>query len=97
MKTNLKIGSLHVNFQNASGQEHRLAPVAGRAARIFSARLGQSMEKLSLYGRHSSVASLTADPIDFDLRGLSDDEAAHRVASAWLDAVVSEFRRARRE
>ncbi len=84
----LAIGALHMNVQNAAGSEHRLTPIAHRAATIFAAHLHQRAKGSGSAALSTAVIdSVTAAPIHCDLRAMSNEQAANAIASTWLNAV----------
>ena len=89
----VQIGSLSVAIQNASGHEHRVGPIAGRAASIFSARLDRQLQKNGATTRLNSIAVIGATtPRQFNLRLMSDEQAANQIASAWFEAVILQLK-----
>jgi hypothetical protein len=88
----LNIGALNLTIQNAMGHEHRIQPIAQRAASVFAARLGQRSTYSAVSHLGARIDSLTAVPVDFNLRSMSNDQAANAIASAWLDAVAQRLR-----
>ncbi|HEV2962504.1 MAG TPA: hypothetical protein VG649_11805 [Candidatus Angelobacter sp.] len=77
----IKIDSLRINMENAAGYEHRIRPIATRAAAILADRLGD-------YGGAREVDSLQASPVNVNLGTASDEEAARKIADAWLEALA---------
>ena len=91
----IQIGSLKVAIQNASGHEHRFVAIAGRAASIFSARLGRQFSQ-GATSRPRSIATIApASPLQFDLRRMSDEQAANEIASAWFEAAILQLKSGR--
>jgi hypothetical protein len=88
----LNIGALNLTIQNAMGHEHRIDPIAQRAASVFAARLEQRTAGIATSHLGAHIDSLTAAPVDFNLRSMSNDQAANVIASAWLDAVAQRLR-----
>lgn len=88
----LNIGALNLTIQNAMGHEHRIDPIAQRAASVFAARLEQRTAGIAVSRLGTHIDSLTAAPVDFNLRTMSNDQAANVIASAWLDAVAQRLR-----
>jgi hypothetical protein len=90
--TRVQIGSLKLDLANASGNEHRIGPIANRAAEIFAGRL---QERLRNTARHSApvrIESLTAAPLDLQMGTMSDERVASTIASAWLESVALKLR-----
>jgi hypothetical protein len=88
----LNIGALNLTVQNAMGHEHRIEPIAQRAASVLATRLGQLATDNAVSLRDTRIDSLTAAPVNFNLRSMSNDQAANVIASAWLDAVAQRLR-----
>lgn len=88
----LNIGALNLTVQNAMGHEHRIEPIAQRAASVLAIRLGQLAMNNAVSQRATRIDSLTATPVDFNLRSMSNDQAANVIASAWLDAVAQRLK-----
>jgi hypothetical protein len=85
----VNIGALTMTVQNAIGHEHRLSPIAQHAASIFAAKLQQRAAQSGARSlTNPSIDSLNASPLNFDLQRMSNDQAAHAIASAWLNAVA---------
>jgi hypothetical protein len=74
------------------GHEHRIEPIAQRAASVLAARLGQLAADNAISHLGTRSDSLTSAPVDINLRGMSNDQAANAIASAWLDAVAQRLR-----
>jgi len=86
-KRGIEIGSLHLSIQNAHGHEHRIGPIAGRAASIFASRLESYLAKSgATQSKSIDAVSLTA-PVPMNLHLMGDEHAAQEVASAWFEAV----------
>ena len=84
----MKIGQLHLEFQGAEGHEHRIRPIAARAAAIFAARLDEFVTGAPHAGGSRKLGTVKAAPVSVDLRAMTDEDAAGRIASAWLEAVA---------
>ncbi len=82
----VEIETLNVAIWNASGHEHRVGGIAGRAASIFSVRLSRQLEGGTAQPKSIDDVGAAA-PLQFDLRSISDEQAANEIASAWLEAV----------
>jgi hypothetical protein len=85
---NVEIGRLSLTIENASGHEHRIRPIASRAASIFAARLDERLGKPEHQPRSAHIGSLTASPLHFDLRVMSNEQAASAISSAWLETLA---------
>ena len=85
----IHIGSLNVAIKNGSGHEHRVGAIAGRAASIFSTRLDKQFPNELGTMRPQSIAIIAPpSPLQFDLRSMSDEQAANEIASAWFEAAI---------
>jgi hypothetical protein len=84
----LNIDSLSLRIANAAGHEHRIRPIVARAAAIFAERTGAYCQEHGDIYRSKSVGSLSAAPINLDLRTITDEHAARDIARAWLHALT---------
>ncbi len=84
----LQIDRLQLNITNAAGHEHRLQPIARRAAALLAAGLDE--RRWSGSGR--SIDHLNAPAVSLDLNRMSDAEAAQAIADAWLEALALKLR-----
>jgi len=88
----LNIGSLGLTINNAEGHEHRIRPIASRAAAILAERLeGFYVEAPGLSGSRN-VTGVSASPVGVDLATMTDEDAAGSIARAWLEAVMVKLR-----
>ena len=88
-RTAINIERLSANIQNAAGHEHRLAPIAQRAASIFAARLQERVMGAGERAfRFSRIEFLAATPVDCNLHVMSNEQAANAIALAWFDALT---------
>ena len=82
-----RIDLLQLNIEDAVGHEHRIQPIAKRAAEILAATLEH---------RHADQASasplnlnaVTAPALNLDLGHTGDEAAAQQIAGAWFDALA---------
>jgi hypothetical protein len=81
----LRIESLRIHMENAAGHEHRIHRIASRAAVIFGERLG---ERVKDSAGAAEVDGLNAQPVNMNLNGTSDEQAASAIAESWLDALA---------
>ena len=88
----LSITSLALTINNAEGHEHRIRPIAARAAVIFAERLEGFYAEAPESSGSRNVSGVSASPVDVDLSTLTDEHAARSIASAWLEAVVLKLR-----
>ena len=77
----IKIDCLRINVENAAGHEHRIRPIAARAAQILADRLDE-------YAGQYSVEALRAAPVSLNLGATTDEHAARTIAGAWLAALA---------
>jgi hypothetical protein len=84
----LKISNLALAIENSSGHDHRLQPIALRAATLlaeqFSARYGAG----GRLPRSVQLDAITAPALSIDLGRTSDEHAARQIADAWFAAVT---------
>ena len=84
----LNIDSLSLRIANAAGHEHRIRPIVARAAAIFAEETeAYCQEHSDIYG-NLNIESLSAAPVNLDLRTIKDEHAAHDIARAWLHALT---------
>jgi hypothetical protein len=74
-------------MDNAAGHEHRIQPIAARAAVIFAARLHERWADDGGHPASGSLDSLSATPLNLNLNDISDEQAAYEIATAWLEAL----------
>jgi len=81
------IDCLRFEINDAAGHEHRVQPIALRAAEILAARLEQQYAGA---GRNSPAAinAVSAPSVNLDLSRTSNEQAANTIARAWLAAVA---------
>jgi hypothetical protein len=84
----LNIDSLALRFSNVAGHEHRIRPIVARAAAIFAERTDAYCQANSYAWGEKSVDTLTASPVNVDLRAATDEHAAQNIARAWLHALM---------
>ena len=77
----VKIGCLRIEMEGAAGHEHRVRPIASRAAQILAQRLQEQTGSYSLEGMQAPAVSL-------DLNSSTDEDAARAIANSWLQAVA---------
>jgi hypothetical protein len=87
----LKIGHLILNIANATGHEHRIRPIAERAAALFAEGSLKFLERE--YLGSDVFESLGGAPVDLNLHSTSDEQAARAIADAWLQAMALKLRR----
>jgi len=84
----LKIDRLAVGFQGAEGHEHRIRPIASRAAAIFAERVEVYCGENRGASSARNLGSLSAAPLNVNLGTMTDEQAAQSIAKAWLDALA---------
>jgi hypothetical protein len=84
---NLNIDSLALNITNAESHEHRVRPIAARAAVIFLERVEAYYSEASRISRAKNSDRVNALPVSLDLSSMTDEHAAQRIALFWLDAL----------
>jgi hypothetical protein len=86
----LRIALLRLNFADVRGHEHRIRPIATRAASILAQRLEARYAADNKDTPHSlAIDELAAPVLSLDLGRTSDEQAAARIAGAWLEAIAS--------
>jgi hypothetical protein len=89
----LMIERLRLRLEPGAGHEHRIGPIATRAAVIFAERLHERLG-LEPLPAPALVDQLVADPVRVDLASMSDAAAAGLIAGAWLAALTPVRQRA---
>jgi hypothetical protein len=84
----LKISSLALAFENSSGHEHRMQPIALRAANVLAERFSASYRVGGQLPRSARLNTITAPALSIDLAHTSDEQAAHQIAGSWFAALV---------
>lgn len=81
------IDRLRLEIGNAAGHEHRIQPIALRAAEVLAARLQQ---QYAGDGRTPSAKldTVSAPSVNLDLSRTSDEQAANKIVRAWLAALA---------
>jgi hypothetical protein len=82
----LTIDLLQLNVENGAGHEHRLGPIAARAAALFAEKAAISL-KFQASGS-AVLESLASHPVDLNLNATSNEQAASAIADAWLQALM---------
>lgn len=88
----LKVESLALTISNADGHEHRVRPIAARAAAIFAERLENFYAEAPGLEASRSLRNVNAAPVDVDLNTMTDEHVASSIADAWLEAVALKLR-----
>jgi len=84
----LNIDSLALSITNAEGHEHRIRPIAARAAAIFAERVEVYCEQNGGVSGSKAVNGVSAAPVSVDLRAMTDEHAAQNIARSWLQALT---------
>lgn len=84
----LKIDRLAVGLQGAEGHEHRIRPIAARAAAIFAERVEVYCGEDRALPAARNLGSVSAAPLDVNLATMTDEQVAQSIAKAWLDALA---------
>jgi hypothetical protein len=83
----LKIDLLRLNVQGRAGQEPRLEGIAERVAGLLADRLAESSAGLPRRPAGTEIENLEAPGVPIDLDGISDEDAAERLAEALADVI----------
>jgi len=84
----MNIDQLSLNIKDAAGHEHRIHGITARAATLFAQRLQERWANNSGPEGTATLDSIAALPVSFDLTGISDQEAASKIANAWLETLA---------
>ena len=84
----LNVSRLALTVENCAGHEHRIRPIAARAAEIFSERISGLYPSVDLASRTEYLDALIAPGLSLDLARTSDEQVAKQIAGAWLEALV---------
>jgi hypothetical protein len=87
----LKIESLRINMANAAGHEHRVRPIAARAAALLMERLEYDLQAYEGPGS-GSEGSIIAQPVAVNLNNMTDEQVAESIARAWHEALALKLR-----
>jgi len=86
--SSFRIDVLGLSIENASGHEHRVQPIAARAAALFAERLEERLARKAGAPGPGVLDSVAASPLDLHLGSMSDQDAASKIANAWLEAMT---------
>ena len=84
----LKIDLVNLNIANAAGHEHRVRNITSRAMALLAEGLDERAGAASLMPGVWRVNDLTLRPVNLNLGGMSDEQAASALASALLEALA---------
>jgi hypothetical protein len=82
------VDRLSLSLGNVQGHEHRVQPIASRAAAIFAERVEACCGEDRGASSSRNLGSVSAEPLSVDLAAMTDEQAAQSIAKAWLDAVA---------
>jgi len=83
----LEIENLRLTFRNASGHEHRVAPIAERAMALLAQRVEERWRS-SAATRPQQAHGLDPSPLSLDLGATGDEQAAGLIADLCLEALA---------
>jgi hypothetical protein len=83
----LRIDLLKMNILTASGQEHRIQPIALRAATVLAERLS-AHQIAGARATSRTVDAVTAPPVSIDMGRLGDKDAADHIVDACFAALL---------
>ena len=81
------IDCLRLEINTAAGHEHRVQPVALRAAELLAARLSQQYADAG-HQNSANLGTVPAPSVNMDWSRTSDEQAADQIARAWLSALA---------
>jgi hypothetical protein len=84
----VSVGRLRVRVTGAAGSEHRVRPIVRRAVELMAERLRADGARATTAGAPARVGGLNIPPLAADLRHLSDEAAAARLADAIYRGVA---------
>jgi len=84
----LNVSRLALSVANCAGHEHRLRPIAARAAAILGERLSGFQPSSDPAPRKLQVDAVIAPRLSLDLNKTSDEQVAKQIAGAWFEAVA---------
>ena len=82
----IDIELLQLTIDDAAGHEHRIRPIAMRAAQILAERLQEREGRLP--GRGSQLPRVHAGALRVDLNRMNNERAALSIATAWIEALT---------
>jgi hypothetical protein len=87
-RLDLNVSRLALTVENSAGHEHRIRPIAARAAEIFSERISGLCPSVDPASRTGHLDALIAPGLSLDLARSSDEQVAKQIAGAWLEVFV---------
>jgi hypothetical protein len=82
----VNVGKLKLNVAAPAGHEHRFAPIANRAAGLFATGVQQRFGEAA---RDVRIDTIQGAPLSIDWNVTTDEEAASRIADAWLGSIAT--------
>jgi hypothetical protein len=79
----IQIDRLSLDVSGAVGHEHRIRPIAARAAAILAERLDEQGDAL----QQAAGARMTGPRANVDLARMTDEDAAQKIAQSWMAAL----------
>jgi hypothetical protein len=86
--SSFRINVLGLSIENAGGHEHRVQPIAARAAALFAERLEKRLARRGGAPGAAVLDSVAASSLDLHLGSMSDQDAASTIANVWLEAMT---------
>jgi len=86
----IEIELLQLNIADASGHEHRIRPIAARAAEILAVRL-EVRWAAGPGGGEASVPDVSAGAVELEMNRMSDERAALSIATARMGALTAKL------
>ncbi len=83
----IDIELLQLSIDDAAGHEHRIRPIAMRAAQILAERL-QERDGRGLGRSGRQLPRIHAGALRVDLNRMNNERAALSIATAWIDALT---------
>jgi hypothetical protein len=87
----LKIDRLVLTIANGAGHEHRVRPIAERAAALFAEESLKLLEREAV--RPDVFESLGGGSVDLNFNSTGNEQAARAIADGWLQAMALKLRR----
>jgi hypothetical protein len=87
----VSIDQLHLTFTGIPGHVHRVNPIAQRALALLRLRLRDQLLASSIRLEELSIASLIVPPLELDMRTMSDEGAAEKLADVMYGALLARW------
>jgi len=88
----IRIDVLRINLADAAGHEHRIRPIAARTTAILLESLSEGLDALEGDLPAGNTDFINPPPVSVDLNRMTDEQAAHRIAEAWLNVLALKLR-----